>query len=80
MSQPCVTSNSTPLRDIAGHTFRQCSLRSCTQLGMKWHSITSNGTVLREVVQHTSRLIRAIISEWKIFRTGSAMQCMKHSI
>ena len=32
------------------------------------------------MVQHTSKLIRAIISERKIFRTSSAMRCMKHSI
>ena len=75
-----VISNSTALREIAWHTFRRCSLRPRTQLGVKWYSVTSNGTALREMVQHTSSLIRAIISEQKMFRTSSAMQCMKHSI
>ena len=75
-----VISNSTALHEIAGHTFRRCSLRPRTQLGVKWYSVTSNGTALREMVQTTSRLIRAIISERNIFRTSSAMQCMKHSI
>ena len=79
-----VISNSTALREIAWHTFRRCSLRprtlERTQLGVKWYSVTSNGTALREMVQHTSRLIRAIISEQNMFRTSSAMQCMKHSI
>ena len=74
------TSNGTAFREIAWHTFRRCSLRSRTQLGVKWYSVTSNGTALREMVQHTSRLFRAIISERNIFRTSSAMQCMKHSI
>ena len=72
------TSNGTAFREIAWHTFRRCSLR--TQLGVKWYSVTSNGTALREMVQHTSRLIRAKLSERKIFRTSSAMQYMKHSI
>ena len=74
------TSNGTAFREIAWHTFRRCSLRSRTQLGVKWYSVTSNGTALREMVQHTSRLFRAIISERNIFRTSSAMQCMKHGI
>ena len=74
------TSNGTAFREIAWHTFRRCSLRSRTQLGVKWYSVTSNGTALREMVQHTSRLFRAIISERNIFRTSSTMQCMKHSI
>ena len=74
------TSNGTAFREIAWHTFRRCRLRSRTQLGVKWYSVTSNGTALREMVQHTSRLFRAIISERNIFRTSSAMQCMKDSI
>ena len=74
------TSNGTAFREIAWHTFRRCSVRSRTQLGVKWYSVTSNGTALREMVQYTSKLIRAIINEQKIFRTSSAMQCMKHSI
>ena len=74
------TSIGTAFREIAWHTFRRCRLRSRTQLGVKWYSVISNGTALREMFQNTSRLIRAIISERKIFRTSSAMQCMKHSI
>ena len=42
--------------------------------------LTSNVTALREMVEHTSRLVRAKLSERKIFRTSSAMQRMKHSI
>ena len=74
------TSNGTAFLEIAWHTFGRCRLRSRTQLGVKWYSVISNGTALREMFQNTSRLIRAIISERKIFRTSSAMQRMKHSI
>ena len=52
------TSNRTAFREIAW-----CSLRPCTQLGVKWYSVTSNGTALREMVQHASRLFRAIITK-----------------
>ena len=34
-----VISNSTALREIAWHTFRRCSLRPRTQLGVKWRNI-----------------------------------------